>query len=241
MPNAKDFVMANENFKFFIAGDFGTGKSTFAATCPTPAYLFDFDDRVITYKGEDFTYDTFPLSSKGWVDFELKAKEVRKDVEAGKYKTVVLDSATAFTDLAMERALALDGKRSPTGGPLWNVHYGMVKNLVEGKIRQFINLPCNLVICAHLDTITNEDGSVIGFKPLLTGQLAVRIPGYFDEVYISTTKRVKKGNDMVTDYFLQTTPIGLKKARSALSGKKRLLPDFIPNDYNELIKEINKG
>jgi hypothetical protein len=59
-------------------------------------------------------------------------------------------------------------------------------------------------------------------------------------VYISTTKRVKKGDKMVTDYLLQTVPIGLKKARSALSGKKHLLPDYIPNNYQEVIKHITK-
>lgn len=243
MPNAKDFVPENENFKFLLLGDYGTGKSTFAATCPTPAYLFNFDDRAITYKGEDFDYDTFPISSAGWVDFELKLKDLIINVKDGKYKTVVLDSTTAMTDVAMERAMSLDIKRTAVGGPMWNIHYGMVKNLIEGRIRQLINLNCNLVVCCHLQPERDEDGAITDYVPLLTGQLAVRIPGYFDEVYICTTKRIRvnpNSTDMKTEYLLQTVPIGMKKARSALSGKEHILPDFIPNDYNELIKLINK-
>jgi len=236
MLNAMEYEPLNDNHKFLLLGDYGTGKSTFAATCPEKGFLFNFDDRVITYKGKDFDYETFPITSKGWVEFEKKSAEIRKDVMAGKYKTIVLDSTTAMTDIAMERALALDPKRNLVGGPLWNVHYGMIKNLIEGRLRQFINLPCNLVVCAHLQPEFSEDGAVIGYGPLLTGQLAIRIPGYFDEVYIATTKR----KDNKTVYLLQTVPIGLKKARSALSGKKRLLPDFIDNDYNEVIKHITK-
>ncbi len=237
MPNAKDYVPTDENFKFFILGDYGTGKSTFAATCPTPAYVFNFDNRIITYKGEDFDYDTFPLSAKGWVDFEQKNVQVRKAVAEGKYKTVVVDSTTSMTDIAMERAMQLDPKRSPTDGPIWNIHFMMVRNLIEGRIRQLINLPCNLVVIAHLNIVLdNETGAVIDIAPLLTGQLSVKIPGYFDEVYIATTKRKLDK----TEYLLQTVPVGLKKARSALSGKKHILPDFIPNDYNEVIKYLNK-
>ena len=57
MPNTKDYVPMNENFKFFILGDFGTGKSSFAATCPQPGFVFNFDNRIITYKNGDFDYE----------------------------------------------------------------------------------------------------------------------------------------------------------------------------------------
>jgi len=237
MPNAKNYVPLDNNHKFLIVGDYGTGKSTFAATCPEPGFLFNFDNRAVTYKGKDFDYETFPITSKGWVDFEKKSIEVRKDVANGKYKTVILDSTTSMTDLAMERALMLDPKRTTTNGPIWNIHFMMVRNLIEGRIRQFINLDCNLVVCSHLNIVQDQEtGAVIDIVPLLTGQLSVKIPGYFDEVYIATTKRKKDR----TEYLLQTVPIGLRKARSALSGKERLLPDFIPNDYNEVIRHLKK-
>jgi hypothetical protein len=244
MPNSKDLVPANENFKFLLLGDYGTGKSTFAATCPTPGYLFNFDDRAITYKGKDFDYDTFPISAQGWMDFEGKLRDVIKAVADGKYKTVVVDSTTAMTDVAMERSMALDPKRNAVGGPMWNVHYGMVKNLIEGRMRQLINLNCNLVVCCHLRPEKDDDsGAIMDYVPMLTGQLSVTLPGFFDEVYICTTKRSRvsaQSTDMETEYLLQTVPIGMKKARSAMSGKEHILPDFIPNNYDEITKRINK-
>jgi len=169
------------------------------------------------------------------VKFEKDLLQLRKDC---KYKTVVVDSTTTMTDLAMERALMLDPKRSPTGGPIWNVHYQMVRNLVEGKLRQIVSLPANVIVLSHIDIKRDEStGAIIDIGPLLTGQLSEKVPGYFDEVYYATTRREKS----VTQWYLQTVPIGLTKARSILSGKEHRLPDFVPNDWQAIMKYIEKG
>lgn len=243
--NAKDTKPSTEYFKGFITGDFGTGKSVFAASCPTPGFLFDFDDGVQTYRGKDFDYESYSLSALSWVKFEKDLREIKKEVEAEKYQTVVVDSTTSMTDIAMERALQLDPKRSVTGGPLWNVHYQIVKNLMEGKLRQIISLPCNVVVIAHLKVIQDQEtGAIIGIEPLLTGQLSQMIPGYFGEVYCSFSKQVaakKAGGKAETAFYLRTLPRGHYKARSRLSGIERLLPDEIPNNYQALQTALNKG
>ena len=236
MPSCKDLTADTTFLKCMVVGKAGTGKSVFASSFPMPAFLFDFDKGALTYRGKDVDYEQFQLNSKGWVEFEKVFSQVEKDVLAGKYKTVIFDSASTLTDLAMERAMMLDPKRSPTGGPLWNVHYQMVRNLVEGRIHKFVNLPCNLVLTAHVDIVTDaESGAVIDARPLLTGQLSTKVPGLFDEVYFATAQT--KGQ--VTNFFLQTVPKGMFGARSRISGKERHLPDFVPNDYNEIIRLAN--
>lgn len=223
--------------KVLVAGDYGTGKSVFASTFPGKIFVFDFDNGEKTYKGVDFDYAQYSQDSKGWVEFEKDFRHVLKDVNENKaYATVVIDSATSMTSLAMERALVIDPKRTPAGGPLWNVHYQIVKNLMEPKFKQLISIQSNLVVNCHLKSDTDEDGTIVKIDPLLTGQLATIVPGYFDEVYISTTK--PKGGK--TAFVLQTITKGLYKARSRLSGKEGLLPEFVPNDYQEIIKEIKK-
>ena len=243
--NAKDVTPESEYIKIFLTGDYGTGKSAFGQSCPTPGYVFDFDDRIQSYRGKDFDYDTFSLSAAGWVEFERALREVKKDVEDKKYETVIVDSTTTMTDIAMERALQLDPKRSATGGPIWNVHYMMVRNLMEGKLRQIINFPCNVVVIAHLNIVQDQEtGAVIGVQPLLTGQLSQMIPGYFGEVYLSFTKQVapkKQGDKPETVYYLRTVPRGHYKARSVLSGIERLLPDEIDNNYNALVAAYKEG
>jgi hypothetical protein len=235
MPNAKDVSINTEWLKVFSVGESGTGKSSFASSFPTPGFVFDFGGEILSYRGLDFDYEQFDISPQGWVKFEKTFITVKKAVAEEKYQTVVIDNLSAMTDVCMEKALQLDPKRSPTGGPLWNVHYGLVKNLVEGRIRQILNLDCNLIFIAHLDPIVDENGAVIGVEPSLTGKLSGDVPAYFDEVYYHTT-RMKGGE---TYWLVQTVPIGRNKGRSRSSGRERLLPDLVPNDYNEIMAYLS--
>ena len=237
MPSAKNVSPETEFFKAMVVGSYGTGKSIFAASCPTPGFVFDFDEGIISYRGKDFDYEQYSRDWKGWVKFEKDLLNLIKDVEGGKYKTIIVDSTSTMTDLAMERALVLDPKRSATGGPVWNVHYMMVRHMMEGKLRQIVGLSCNVIVISHIDIARDEDtGAIVDITPLLTGQLREKIPGLFQEVYYATTKRAGQK----TEWLLQTVPIGFKKARSRLSGKDHFLPDFIPNDYNEVMKYLRK-
>ncbi|MBE9592752.1 MAG: AAA family ATPase [Proteobacteria bacterium] len=235
MASAKDVTIDTEFFKAMLVGTYGTGKSVFASSCPTPGFIFDFDEGIITYKGLDFDYEQYEDSWKGWVKFEKDLMQVKKDVDEGKYITVIVDSTSRMTDTAMARAMQLDPKRSPTGGPIWNIHFMMVRNLMEGKLRQIIGLQCNVIIISHIDIVKDEKtGSILDIAPLLTGQLREKIPGSFQEVYYCTTKRAGQK----TEWRIQTVPIGYTKARSRLSGTEHLLPDFLPNNYSAVMKAL---
>jgi hypothetical protein len=235
MANARDVTIDTEWFKAMLVGTYGTGKSVFASTCPTPGFIFDFDEGIITYEGLDFDYEQYSDDWKGWVKFEKDLIQVKKDVDEAKYLTVIVDSTSRMTDLAMARALQLDPKRSATGGPIWNVHFMMVRNLMEGKLRQIIGLQCNVIVISHIDIVKDEKtGNILDISPLLTGQLREKIPGAFQEVYYCTTKRVGQK----TEWLVQTIPIGYTKARSRLSGTAHLLPDFLPNNYNAIMNKL---
>ena len=258
IQSAIEVTNESEFIKALIVGDYGTGKSVFASTfCGKmkaddagPAdkpevieskgkgFVFDFDKGIRTYRGRNLDYAQYDVSGKGWNDFNKEFMEVEKLVKEGVYRTVVVDSTSMFADMAMESALLLDPKRSPTGGPLWNVHYGIVKNLVEGKLRRLLQWKCNILILAHQQVITDsESGAVIKIQPLLPGALSDKLPGYFDEVYISQSG-MKDGKP---DFTLQTLPRGLYKARSRISGQEQCLPMYIPNTYEGLMAAIAKG
>jgi len=232
MPSAKDVTPNTEFLKCFLCGDPGSGKSVLASSFPTPGFLFDFGSQVLTYRGLDFDYEQYEMGPLGWIKFEKDLIRVKKEMIDYKYMTIVVDDMTGLTDLAMERALQLDPKRSKTEGPIWNVHYAMVKNLVEGRIRQIMDLSANIVVISHMSYIRDEEtGAVIGVEPMLTGQLSIKVPSYFDEVYYTQTR--KDGGQ--TKWYVQTIPIGFGHGRSRLSGKARILPDLIPNEYSEIM------
>jgi len=242
MPSsAMDVTVNTEFIKCLIIGPPSTGKSIFASTFPTKGYVYDFSNSIISYKGKDFDYDTFQLTQQGWREFEKAHIEVIKKAKEGVYQTVVVDDLTSMESVTMEQALALDPKRNEAGGPLWQVHYSLVRNLMEGKLRQIISLPCNIVLISHDEIITDKaTGAVIRVDPSLPGQLPKLITGYFDEVYYATTKRENINGVIKTIYLLQTVPIGFLRARSRLSGIEHLLPDFVGNNYIEVMQHLNK-
>lgn len=239
MPkSAKDLNAFESTLKVYVLGSYGTGKSVFAASFPTPGYVFDFDQGIKTYRGLDWEYDVYPLTAQGWVLFDKNIKEVTKAVEEGKYKTVVLDSTTSMTDCAMSRAMQIDPKRSESGGPVWNSHYQIVKNLVEPKLKQLLSLNCNVVLTGHWNiTLDPKTGDIISIDPLLTGQLSQKVPGYFDEVYAAGVGK-KDGKDI---FFIRTTTWGHYRSRSRLSGKLGLLPTRIPNNYQDLMTAVKEA
>jgi len=238
MPmKASDATVESERLKAMLIGPFGSGKSTFASTCPGPIYVFDFDEHILGYRErDDVYYDQFPMSAQGWVKLEKVIREVALDVKAGKYKTVVVDSITAMQDIAMQRALQIDPKKGDDEGPIWNVHFNIVKNLMEAKLRMIISWPCNLVFSCHWDFKKDKQGNIISADPKIQGDLSVKIPGLFNEIYACETVTV--GN--ITKFHMNLVTKGVYKARSLYSGKFRLLPDKLPNDYNELKKALDK-
>ena len=238
MKNTKDVTVENSAMNVLAVGDYGSGKSTLFASFPQPGFIFDFDNQIPVYRDGDWDYGQYPVSPKGWSDFEKDFREVKSSCKEGKYKTVIFDSATGMTALAMERAMSLDPKRSPTGGPLWNVHYQMVKNLMEGKMRQFLSLPgVNHLLACHLKVTQDmESGTIISIDPNLTGQLINDVPAMFGEIYVLKPKQ--KGGK--TRYKIQTVTKGHLKARSNLSGKIHLLPDEVDNDYEAIMTHLLK-
>lgn len=178
MPSAKDVTISTEYIKVMSVGDPGSGKSVLASTFPTPGFVFDFANSIISYKGLDFDYEQYELSPLGWIKFEKDILQVIKAIKEGKYVSVIVDDLSAMTAVCMERALQLDPKRSPTGGPLWQVHYSMVRNLMEGRLKQIVNLNANIHFIAHLQVIQDQEtGTITGVKPMLTGALPIIIPG----------------------------------------------------------------
>lgn len=239
MPEKANEVNYDDiNTKIMLLGDYGAGKSHFASTFPGDIYVFDFDGHILGYRDrDDVWFDQFPLSYLGWVKFEKTLIQVKKAVEAGIYKTVVVDSMTSMADIAMERALQLDPKRGPEEGPLWNVHYQIVKNLMEAKLHKILSFNCNSIFNGHWKLqFDQKTGAIIGADPMLTGQLAVKIPGYFDEVYWCQAK----GTAANPEHWMHLVTRGHYKSRSLLSGPKRLLPPKMSNDYPTYKKHIDK-
>lgn len=239
MPSAKE-IHPEIPTRILVLGDYGVGKSVFASTFPTPGFVFDLDNGIQIYRGKDFDYETYSLSAQSWIQFEKDVNRVIKETNEGKYKTVIVDSTTIMAALCMERALSIDPKRSNTGGPMWNIHYSMLKNLMEGQLRKILSLSSKayVVVIGHLHIVQdNETGAVIGIEPLLPGSLSENFPGNFSEVYCAFTRK-REGK---TEYYIRTAPKGFYKARSRVSGVEGLLPEELPNNFDKIHEALTKA
>ena len=257
MPSAKDLKNQLDSISVLLVGPAGAGKSVMCASAPTPGYVLDTGKEILSYRGLDFDYDTFPKEGKSWARIIRAVNALQKgivpfsDVPAHKseadptgktvipatkgiekvYKTVIIDNLSGATDIAMLRAMEIDRNRDPVGGPMWNIHYKMVANLVEDLIRLFLEVPGNRIATAHIEKSKDDLTGRILAEPRLQGRLSDVAPQWFDEVLYGTP-RIGKGGQ--AEYMMQTVNTGFYKARSRISGKERLLPDFIPNDWDYL-------
>lgn len=252
MPNTKDTSVITTNLNIAVFGDVASGKSIFASTFPTPAFIFDFDKQADTaYRGKGFDYLRYDITPMSWGKFRQDFVKIMSGYilntsdelvvntdPALKYKTLVIDSITAMSDLAMKYALTLNPTRSEAGGPVWNIHYSLVKHMIAEIISMYISYSGYKLILGHLKIEKNDRDVVISILPLLIGDLVTRIPGYCSEVLISRREMI--GNPPVEQYVLQTGARGLYYARSGLRGVEGYLDLFVPNNFTAIINMVKE-
>lgn len=181
-----------------VYGRSGTGKTTFAGSFPTPALLIDVrekgTDSIANLDGVDV------VSIEHWSELE----EVFWYLESGggkdKYKSVIIDQVSSMQDLAMEHAMAEEGKEVMSQR-LWGVVSGLMKTWLL-NYRDLVDSNINVLFIAHDraskgegadddDTIDPQIGARL--MPSVAGMLngAVKAIGntYVREVFLEDKSR----------------------------------------------------
>lgn len=232
-----------DNVSILLLGDYGTGKSHFASSLPQPGYLLNFDDCAIDYaKGkwwvEPGIYDTKKPYAMRW---QLLRQELARlqDGALGdvQIKSLVLDSTTSLARFALGYAMEINKARGPDGGPIWNVHRSMAKNLVEEVIGNVLAFPGIRCVISHPEIVKHEiTGEILG-QLNLPGKLTAEVPARFDEVWVATATKTKEG----IAYEVNFVPTGWYKARSRLKGFFEAEATSAPNDWASVINTLKKG
>ena len=235
------------NLKILIIGDYGTGKSVFASTCPEPIYLADSDRGAIGYSGKQVYVPDFLLDAKKregqkldllYKDLDTLAKKggsLSIEGQDVKFKTVVLDSLTTLTKMAMAKAVELHPV-APNSPLLWNVHYPLAKVFLDKIFDRLVRIPALIIAIAHVDYKKDEATGQIKALPAVTGNLKTYLPALFDEVWFASVSQGKKG----TAYQLRLAPKGFQLARSRLRSVIDL-PESIPNNWQVVEAAIKKA
>ena len=237
MWNSENMKVDTLHFKCLIIGTAGSGKTYFAGSFPSPAFVFDFDQAAAGYRDSPgFSGETYKPVAGDWIKFESTARKVLDDPSI---KTLIIDSATTMRECAMERAMGINPQRSPTGGPIGiavQSHYSLAKNLMSNMFNRLLAADKNLVVIAHLVMEKDELTNLVTAIPVFIGQSKASMPTLFTEVYYATVQKVKGKRE----YLLTTANNGIYAAKSVLSGRKNRLPEQVPNNYAAIMSYLKE-
>lgn len=188
-----------------------------------PIYCMDFDLRIDSLRArldpgvldhiysDPFRDDT--IQGKAFTDAQSISNNIAKMDERYKvkFKTYVCDSGTFFMRSVMARVLFLDGGKPPTTTPQLQ-HYMQAMSLTEEFVSKMCGSGRNFVFTCHEQTDKDEALGRI-FKGVdLTGKMANRIPGYFNELWHCEISQ-KAGQE--PSFVVRTRPDNLYSARTS--------------------------
>lgn len=240
MAKLSDLKKSDDFVKLLLLGASGAGKTVLAASFPGPVKYFDFDMKISSaasfYKDkadllagiEYEQYNQLPIKER-MNTFMSEAKKIDQIVHSKQplpFKTLVVDSLTTLTAAILEDykkvsqlgiKRALEDVNSMQDYQLLQIH---VLKIITG----FLALPCNVVIIGHTQFEKDETSGAIKENILMPGQLASKLPIYFEEVY-----KLKVNAQGLR--ILQTT----SDPKIDLRNQRRLPPE-IPASYAEIVK-----
>lgn len=185
-------MIESDPIRALVYGVSGSGKTTLAGLMAMheelrPIYYFDWDLRLASLRAR-LPKEVWPfIEVDQYRDKNLPGEaftlmQAKLDRLEGSFKTAVIDSMTFAMQGIMARVLFLDGNKAPTTTPQLQ-HYMQQQSLVVDLISRLCSKKINIIVTGHEDTSKDEITGRM-FKALdLTGKLATRIPGYFNEFW----------------------------------------------------------
>lgn len=202
IKSAKD-IKKPERSSFLLVGPPGSGKTTQIHTMPGKGFVYGFDANIeAAIKGANADYemisgdvldiDVHPLSSKAQEKVKIAAgkapeayitfeKHWRKNLDNGvlaKYDYWWFDSASTFALMIMDRTQWLSGR---LGKHPEQADYTSQMHTFHNVMREALYHKKIVVMTAHEKEKNEKEGS--GYKLALTGDLRIRIPLLFGNIY----------------------------------------------------------
>lgn len=195
-----DQLQSEDYVKLLLLGESGAGKTVLASSFPTPIKYFDFDMKVSSaakYHSADKErlsqidveqYSNLPLPQR-MATFLKSVKEIEKLQHEGKplpFKTLVVDSLTTLTNAILEdyKKVSQLGIKRALADVNAMQDYQLLQIHLTQLITGLLSLKANIVIIGHTQLEKDETTGAMKNSILMPGQLAYKLPIYFEEVYL---------------------------------------------------------
>lgn len=255
MPNAKDAKKETVH-RILVLGDTGSGKTSQFLTLPGRKFMYCFDSNaLLSLQGFDVEYEEFlpdrlsnsvrSLSSgKGdltrnhqnttYLEWEKDFEERMDDGYFDQFDVIGLDSGTTLLSLIMDRVLTINGR-----GGFWPQQddYAPQMNTFNKIVRNFTSIGKPFYMTGHMEYKTDKATERMFRQPLMTGQLRVRVPLLFSDIFFAEVKNDGKGN---MRYTLQTVPDRMTTTiRTSIKGLDPV--EDVTIDFSQPLEEQGLG
>lgn len=168
--------------KLLVYGQAGAGKTTLAATLPSPLVL-SAEGGLLSIAGADLPY----IEIKTMADLGDAYRFVTESDEAEAFESIALDSISEIAEVLLthEKAATKDPRRA----------YGEMADQMAMMIRNFRDIPGKHVyMSAKLEKSQDETGRML-YAPSMPGsKTAQGLPYFFDEVLALLVEKDGDGN-----------------------------------------------
>lgn len=239
-------LIAKRGFNLMVYSDKGGGKTTLITTGRKPIFIDSFDpggtksikteiDRGDVIADIRWECDS-PDEPHVWIDWLAEMDRRRKEGFFECIGTYALDSLTTLQMASMAHVLRRKNRKDwipkieQRGG---DNDYVLSQVPLQRAVEMILGFPCDCIFTAHPDLREDEGTKKQWIGPLLSGNLAVRLPLLFDEVYYAKAENTAKGRN----YSLLTSPEGIFRASSRL-GRRGLLETWEKPDLKYILKKV---
>ena len=234
---------SSNTVNLLVIGDYGTGKTQLASTCPTPIFIDSFDPggtktralQPMIKKGDIIVDDQWETDSwKRPGAFRQWEKDMEQRMKEGffeHFSWYLLDSATKWAMSMMFEILSKAGRAGK--GP--QIQAYLVQQLTAADwLGQLMDLPCNVMVTGHIGVDKDEVTGKMETGLLMWGKLAQQVPLVFDEKYVCRVDQKSSG----PEHKLLTKNDGMYKAETRMGGD--LFSQFEDMNIRTLLKKAGK-